>query len=121
VSPRNTLGTSSSPCYRAVPVASEAVHDRGALAGVRLVGARDFDRHPSFRDDITTRLGHSVRSACVVSFHGQFRPDQVDHPLGKPPPDGSGTVALVVVTIPQNQLVGTFVLTREPLPIRHEV
>lgn len=121
VSPRNTLGTNSSPCFRAVPVASEAVHDRGTLAGVRLVGARELDRYTKLRDDLAMRVGHALRSVCVVSFHGDYRLDDVDKPLGHGPASGSGPVALVFVTIPQNMLVGTAVLEHEPLPIRHEV
>lgn len=121
VSPRNALGTNSSPCFRAVPVASEAVHDHGTLAGVRLVGARELARYPKIRDDVVARIGHTVRNVCVVSFHGDFRIDQVDKPLGHGPASGSGPVALVFVTIPQNTLVGTTVVEREPLPIRHEV
>ncbi len=120
VSPRNTLGTSSSPCYRAVPVASEAVHDRGRLAGVRLVGVRELDRHPRLRDLLVQRVGFPLHSVCVVSFHGQFRLDQVASTLGHAPHGGSGRVAIVVVTNPQNTLVGTFVMTREPLRLRHE-
>lgn len=121
VSPRNTLGTNSSPCFRAVPVASEAVHDHGTLAGVRLVGARELDRYTTLRDELVARIGHTVRNVCVVSFHGDFRLDEVDKPLGHGPASGAGPVALVFVTIPQNSLVGTAVLEREPLPVRHEV
>jgi hypothetical protein len=121
VSPRNTLGTSSSPCFRAVAVATDAVHDRGRLAGVRLVGARELDRHRRLRDLLASRVGRALQNVCVVSFHGTFRPDQVEHPLGKPPASGSGPVALVVVAYPQNSVIGTFVVTTEPLPIRHEV
>lgn len=121
VSPRNTLGTSSSPCFRAVAVATDAVHDRGRLAGVRLVGVRELDRHPHLRDLLATRVGNALHNVCVVSFHGTFRPDQVEHPLGDAPAGGSGPVALVVVAYPGNTVIGTFVVTREPLPIRHEV
>jgi hypothetical protein len=121
VSPRNTLGTNSSPCYRAVPVATDAVHDRGQLAGVRLVGARELDRYQHLRDVLVARAGHPLSQVCVVSFHGDFRPDDVAGFVGEKPEGGSGPVAVVVVTTPQNHLVGTFVLLREPLPLRHEI
>ncbi|HLX87960.1 MAG TPA: hypothetical protein VKR22_05850 [Acidimicrobiales bacterium] len=121
VSPRNALGTTSSQCYRAVPVASEAVHDRGRLAGVRLVGQKELDRHPRMIDLLTSRVGGQVHQVCVISFHGQFRLDGVERPAGPAPSGGSGPVAVVVVSVPQNRLVATFVVEREPLPLRHEV
>lgn len=120
-SPRNTLGTSSSLCYRAVPVATDAVHDRGKLSGVRVFGPRDLQRHQELLADLERRAGHPLHTLCVVSFHGEFRFDQVDRPVGHAPPGGSGPFAVVVVTSPQNTLLGTFVLSREPLPLRHEV
>ena len=36
---RDTLGTNSSPCFHALAIAADAVHDRGVFAGVRLVSA----------------------------------------------------------------------------------
>ncbi|MHB8680559.1 MAG: hypothetical protein ACYDA2_00480 [Acidimicrobiales bacterium] len=120
-SPRNSLGTTSSPCFRAVPVASEAVKDRGKLAGVRLVGPKTIDAYPRLRAVVQRRAGSHIRSVCVVSFHGQFRLDQVRDPIGHAPPGGTGIVALVLVSSPQNRLLGTLVLEHEPLPLRHEV
>jgi hypothetical protein len=120
-SARNTLGTSSSPCFRAVPVASEAVNDRGTLAGIRLVGQKEIDSRRRLRELVQGVAGPAVHNVCVVSFHGQFRLDQVKKPFGTAPPGGSGPVALVVVSTPQNQLLGTLVVTHEPLPLRHNV
>lgn len=121
VSPRNVLGTTSSPCFRAVPVASEAVRDNGRLAGVRLFGSKTIDGYPRLRAVLDQRAGRHVTSVCVVSFHGQFRLDQVQDPIGRAPAGGTGRVALVLVSDPQNKLLGTLVLTREPLPLRHVV
>lgn len=121
VSPRDTLGTNSSPCFRAVPVASDAVHDRGSLAGVRLMGPPELDRYPRLRDELASRVGRVLHDVCVVSFHGEFRHDEVERPMGRGPAGGTGPVAVVIVSYPQNALVGTFVLTREPLPLRHLV
>lgn len=120
-SARNALGTSSSPCFRAVPVASEAVHDRGTLAGIRLVGQKEIDSRRRLRELVQGVAGPAVHDVCVVSFHGQFRLDQVEKPFGAAPPGGSGPVALVVVSTPQNQLLGTLVVDHEPLPLRHNV
>ncbi|HUY64039.1 MAG TPA: hypothetical protein VMV14_05930 [Acidimicrobiales bacterium] len=121
VSPRNTLGTSSSLCYRALPVASEAVHDRGTLAGIRLVSPKEIGRHHRLLQVLDQRTGGTLGNVCVVSFRGQFRQSQVQRPLGSGPAGGTGQFAIVIVSSPGNGLLGTFVLTRVPLPLRHEV
>ncbi len=119
--PRNTLGTKSSACFRAVPVATDAVHDRGTLSGVRLLGSKDLDRRPGFRSLLEARAGKRVTSVCVVAFQGRFRLDQVQKPFGRAPASGNGSVALVFVSSPEEALIGTLVLSRVPLPLRHEV
>lgn len=121
VSPRNALGTTSNPCFRAVPVASTAVHHRGKLAGIRLVGTKELGRYPHILDLLTSRVGNRFRQVCVISFHGAFRLDAVQRPAGRGPTSGVGPVAIVVVSSPQNRLIATFVTEREPLPLRHEV
>lgn len=118
---RNTLGTNSSPCFRAVAVATDAVEDRGTLAGVRLLGTRDLDRRPRLRDELSTRAGHAVKSVCAVAFTGQYRTTDVRDPLGAAPAGGTGTIAVALVSYPQDHLLGTLVLSKVPLPFRHEV
>lgn len=118
---RNSLGTSSSPCFRAVPVASEAVKDQGRLAGVRLLSSRDLDKRPRLRDVLSTRAGRQVRTVCAVAFTGSFRIGDVHDPIGHGPVGGEGTFAVVCVSTPQNKLLGTIVLSRSPLPFRHNV
>ena len=119
--PRNTLGTNSSPCFKAVPVATDAVHDRGKLSGVRLLKSKDLDRRPHFRSLLEARAGTRVTTVCVVSFQGQYTLAQVERPFGRSPAGGGGPVALVVVSTPANRLLGTLVLSHVPLPLRHEV
>jgi hypothetical protein len=118
---RNTLGTTSSPCFRAVAVATDAVKDRGSLAGVRMLGARDLERRPRLRDALATRAGHAVKNVCAVAFSGQFRTTDVRDPLDHGPAGGVGTIAVALVSYPQDQLLGTLVLSKVPLPFRHEV
>lgn len=120
-SARNTLGTSSSPCFRAVAVATDAVEDRGALAGVRLLGARDLEKRPRLRDALATRAGHAVKNVCAVAFTGQYRTTDVHDPIGHGPGGGVGTIAVALVSYPQDHLLGTLVLKSVPLPFRHEV
>lgn len=121
VSARNTLGTSSSPCFRAVPVASEAVNDRGTLAGIRLVSQKSLERYPRLALLLDRLTGSASQNVCVVAFHGSYSPSQVEKPLEPATALRTGKVAIVIVTTPQNRLVGTVILEREPLPLRHLV
>lgn len=118
---RNTLGTTSSPCFRAVAVASSAVEHRGTLAGVRLLGTKELAKRRRLEALLSARAGHNVRNVCLVAFHGQFRLDQVHNVFGHGPRTGVGTYAVVAVSTPQNKLLGTLVLSHVPLPFRHEV
>jgi hypothetical protein len=118
ISPRNTLGTNSSPCFRAIPVASEAVQDRGKLVGARLLGVRSLHRR---LEALLVARAPTVKTVCVVAFHGRYRIDQVQRPFGPAPVNGTGIYAIVAVSVPQNRLIGTVVLSFTPLPLRHEV
>ncbi|HTZ08958.1 MAG TPA: hypothetical protein VMB72_07790 [Acidimicrobiales bacterium] len=116
---RNTLGTSSSPCYRALPVAADAVHRRGSFVGVRLVSASELTKLNHLRTVIEARSSTPVKNICVVGYKGRFRPDQVAKPAGPVPDSGVGHFAVVVVTTPQNTLLATVVLAKEPLRFLH--
>ncbi len=60
-----------------------------------------------------------MHNVCVVGYSGSFRPDQVSRPAGPVPADGEGHFAVVVVSNPQNKLLATVVLQREPVRFRH--
>jgi len=118
--PRNTLGTNSSPCFRALALAEDAVHDRGAFAGVRLIAYSTLAKqHPRLEAALRARSSTRLHNVCLVSYRGTFRPSQVKRPAGKAPPSGVGHFAIVVVSTPQNQLLATFVLEKEPVRFRH--
>jgi hypothetical protein len=118
--PRNTLGTNSSPCFRALALAEDAVHDRGAFAGVRLVAYSTIAKqHPRLKAALAARSSTRLHNVCLVSYRGTFRPSQVSRPAGTAPPSGVGHFAIVVVSTPQNQLLATFVLEKEPVRFRH--
>jgi len=119
-SARNTLGTNSSPCYTAIPVAANAVHHRGRFLGVRLLSARQASTRRRL-DALLDARAPKVKTVCVVAYGGSYRLSQVKRPFGMPPPSGTGAVAIVVVSSPHNRLIGTVVLRRVPLPFRHEV
>src|SRR5260370_21668344 len=72
-SARNTLGTNSSLCYRALAVARDAVHNKGQFAGVRLVKVAALTHYPPLRPELTARSGTPPLDVCVVSDRGRFR------------------------------------------------
>ena len=118
-SSRNTLGTASSPCFKALPAATTAVHERGRLLGVLLVPAKKLATDQHLSAALSTRSSTKVSDVCLIAFSGSFLSNQVDRPLGalssiKPDP-----YAVVVVSIPQNQLLATFVLPHPPLRFGH--
>lgn len=123
-SARNTLGTSSSSCVDALPVAATAVGGRGSFAGVRLVNVTKLDRKvpavtPTLRTLLQERAGRQLGNVCVVAYTGSFTLDQVQDPLGTAPAGGTGRYAIVVVQFPGNELLATFVRATEPFSFRH--
>jgi hypothetical protein len=116
---RDTLGTNSSPCFRALALAADAVHDRGAFTGVRLVSASSLAKLQRVDKVLSQRSRTRLRNLCLVSYRGTFRPDQVKEPAGPIPPSGEGHFAVVVVSTPQNVVLATFVLQKEPVRFRH--
>jgi len=118
-SARNALGTNSSPCYLALPVARDAVHDRGTFNGVRLVSAKDLAKRTRLLDTLVARAGGKLHDVCVVEYRGAFRLDQVERPLGRAPVGGVGRFAVVVVSRDTNRLLATFVRGTQPVRFRH--
>jgi hypothetical protein len=118
-SARNALGTNSSPCYLALPVAEDAVHNRGSFAGVRLVSAKSFSQRTHLLHKLTERAGGTLKDVCVIEYHGSYRLDEVSEPLGHAPNGGTGRYAVVVVNRSTNKLLGTFVLSKQPVRFRH--
>jgi hypothetical protein len=54
-----------------------------------------------------------------VSYRGLFDVNHVEKPLGPSPPGGLGHYAIVIVSTPQNHLVGTVVRLTQPLRFEH--
>lgn len=112
---RNDLGTRSSGCYVAIPAALGAVHHRGHLDGVRLVGvgalrAREPALYRAARDRAAP--AHQV---CLVAFTGTYQATQVTAPIGRP----SGRLAVVEVGYPGHDVFGTLIVRRPPLTFGH--
>ena len=107
--PRQTLGTSSSPCFRSLPTAKAAVHDSG-----RLVGVRRVSRTTLLRAFPNAQLP-AGKDFCVVGFSDDYRNDKVDHPAGAP----IGKYAVVLVTMRGTTALQTFLTDRIPIHLRH--
>jgi hypothetical protein len=118
-SARDTLGTSASTCFEALATAGTAVHHRGTFAGVRLVSFNQFGTDVQLRKEFVTLFGKNVHDVCVVSYRGTFTVGQVEHPLGPAPAGGVGHFAIVVVSKPQNRLLGTVLRPTQPLRFGH--
>jgi hypothetical protein len=119
---RAILGTNTSPCFLALPVAKRAVAGRGSLDGVRLI---DVDRLTSRGDRPLRELLELIpippsHTVCLVAYRGSFTIGQVELPVGPIPPSGVGRYAIAVVTSPGSTLLGTFVVRHEPLSFKHE-
>jgi len=113
---RSDLGTGSSVCYKGLPTAVSAVHGAGRLKGVRLVPLSTLRR-------FTTDLYHAARRApgprlthvCLVAFSGHFTATTVEKHVGRQ----RGTLAVVELGYPDNRLLATLVVARQPLPFSH--
>jgi len=108
--PRNSLGTSSMACIKAIPVAATEVHHKGKPEGVRTVRAANLVK----RIPQVSPLGRE--NVCLVAFNDDFQPGDVTHATVQ----RAGRYALVVVDSHQNVVVA-FVLDQLPLRFRHQV
>lgn len=117
---RNILGTNTSSCFLALPVAKRAVAGRGKLAGVRMI---DIPRLTSAPGDRAVRALLELiavplpRDVCLVAYTGSFTLSQVQQPTGLllAGNGGVGQYAIVAVTAPASDLLGTFVVRRLPV------
>jgi hypothetical protein len=109
--PRPGLSNGSvSACYRAIPAARAAVHDKQAsLLGVHRIPA---DRvRGQLSPEAQTTLSHDDdTSVCAVAFKGTFSPGQV----ALAPEDETGHYALVLVTSRHLQVLAAAVLDQLP-------
>jgi hypothetical protein len=116
---RGVLGTSTSPCFIALPLAKHAVHGRGSWTGVRIVDPATLTRNEQglhrLLDRLHVRPGQNV---CLVEYVGRFTPGQVERPIG-PHLVGVARYAIAVVTTRKPRLLGTVLLRHEPLTFRH--
>jgi len=101
---------SVSACYRAIPVAKAAVHDKHAtMIGVHRIPVDKLRAHlpASAQAELASEDDSQV---CAVAFKGTFAPGEVDlAPAGE-----QGSYAVVLVSSRNSDLIGSAVLTHLP-------
>lgn len=106
----NSLGTTSSACFHAIPPAETSVGHHGKLIGVRLVkpsGAM-LQRVPQLRVAADVKV-------CLVVFEGSFTPTSVAFPLDQ----STGSYVIVVCPPDGSRVLVSIVLDRLPLGFSH--
>ena len=115
-SPRNVLGSSASPCYRAVAVARLALHRQGRFSGVRMVAGRSMA--PVLAGYEATASGPVLRARtalCLVAYRGTYVAAGLEALL-RPGP-ARGHLAVVVVGQRDGRVVATLLLDHPPPPL----
>lgn len=109
-----SLGTTASPCFKALPPAAAAVHRQGKFVGVRKVTSQQLLASVRLRRvGAPATLDH--RDVCAVAFSGNFRPGDVEHAYRQ----RAGSFAVVLVGATDDKVLVSFVLDRLPLQFRH--
>ena len=113
-SARNSLGTSDSSCYLALPSATRAVGPHSRFIGVHQFTLSSLhQRDPRLFDALAVKP--TSQRVCTIEFGGSFTTASVQKPLGKP----SGQFAVVISEAPSNHLLGTVILDHPPLDFAH--
>lgn len=108
-----SLGTSDSPCYVALPTATAAVGVAGHFDGVRLMTVSSL-KFPRLQTALK-RAGIVSGRVCLVAFKGNFTSTTVSHPSGR----ASGHLAVVVLRYPNGSLVATVLFRKLPTKFGH--
>lgn len=109
---RNDLGTHDSACFRVLPEALAAVHDRGHLAGERYLPPRELIVSLSHVVVPDALVDASKVATCLVAFRGNFTSSNVEKPWA--PTGDTGRIAIVIVRQRDLMLLATVVLGRIP-------
>jgi hypothetical protein len=110
---RNTLGTSASACYRALPGAKQAVSNKGSFVGVRKFPVSSLQKRVP-NDPQLTNLPPK-ESLCVFAFRGKYQPTDVPQaPVRK-----EGPFAVVALTLNKPHVVAAYIVDQLPGRFRH--
>jgi hypothetical protein len=109
---RNSLGTGASACFRALPAARDAIHDKGRLVGVRRVPAEML--HNALPPNATSS-SLPDQELCVFAFNGAYAPGSVTGAQNT----NSGRYAIVALGSKHPSVVAAWVLDDLPTRFRH--
>jgi hypothetical protein len=109
---RISLGTGASACFRDLPAATDAVHNKGTLQGVRRVSAASL-RARLPRD--TTLATLPDQELCVFAFKGTYPPGSVNGAHNAE----TGHYAVISVTTKNAFVVAASVTNRLPTRFQH--
>jgi hypothetical protein len=116
-SPRNTLGTADSRCFKVLPEARSAVHGKGRFSGVRYVTLTAFNHALHHLDpqlvDFPVQVSHRLTAVCIVAYSGHFEAADVLHAWTGGAT--SGRLALVLMRPSDASVLATVVLPNAPL------
>jgi hypothetical protein len=118
-SARTSQGSSDETCYLALPTAEDAVstaaHTHPHLEGVRKFTVASLKGPaPHLYDKLKSELP-SKDAVCLVAYTGHFDATNVSKAFGR----SSGSLAVVAVKTPGNELLGTLILAHLPLSFDH--
>lgn len=114
-SARSGQGTTDESCYLALPTAAKAVGGLGHLSGVRKFSLSGLHGvAPRLYGQLVNHVPKG-QSVCLAAYTGNFSASAVTKPLG----DRTGRLAVVVVTRPGNEVLGTLILTKVPVRFQH--
>jgi hypothetical protein len=112
---RNSLGTSDSSCYLALPAAKQAVGPHGKFIGVHQFTLSSLRQKAPKVYHFLTAVKPTSQRVCIIEFVGSFTQASVRKPLGR----SSGRLAVVVSEAPSNRLLGTVIFHHAPLNFAH--
>lgn len=105
-----TLGTTQSPCFRALPAAEDAVAAAKTFLGVRRTTTGGSPAVPR-----AVRQEGPSRTVCLVAYRGVFTSAEVSKPRGA----NVGSYAVVVVSADGKTVLATILSDRLPQRFRH--
>jgi len=114
-SARSDLGTSDSSCFLALPSATKAAGPHSRFIGVHLYTLSSLQKKVPHLFGLLPSEPASSQRICAIAFSGTFTKTSVSHPLGL----ASGSVAVVVLKTPSNQLLGTVIFNHTPVGFGH--
>jgi hypothetical protein len=107
-----SLGTSAGACFKALPPAEVAVHDKGKLVGVRKVNSATLRARLTHDTTLATLPAQDL---CVFAFNGTYAPGSVTGAHNTK----AGQYAVVAVGPKHPIVVAAFVVDQLPTRFRH--